>query len=122
MEFFRIIDKQVTEKIIQDKIHPHSLEDFTESMLFIEDSNNDFQGLTLWGEFLITYDKIKGGVRFTLKDCPNGLSWTITTGFPPERNKIVLHSTINRTQKYEEFLEEIKEFMDEWEKGIKEKF
>ncbi len=120
MEFFRIIDKQVTEQIIQDKIHPQSLEDFTESMLFIKDSNNDFQGLTLWGEFLISYDKIKGGVRFTLKDCPNGLSWTITTGFPPERNKIVLHSTINRTQKPEEFLEEIKEFMDEWEEGIKE--
>ena len=122
MEFFRIIDKQVTEQIIQDKIHPKSLEDFTESMLFNEDSNNDFQGLTLWGEFLISHDKIKGGVRFTLKDCPNGLSWTITTGFPPERNKIVLHSTINRTQKPEEFLEEIKEFMDEWEKGIKEEF
>jgi len=122
MEFFRIIDKQVTEQIIQDKIYPQSLEDFTESMLFIEYSNHDFQGLTLWGEFLISYDKIKGGVRFTLKDCPNGLSWTITTGFPLERNKIVLHSTINRTQKPEEFLEEIKEFMDEWEKGIKEKF
>ncbi len=122
MEFFRIIDKQVTEQIIQDKIHPQSLENFTESMLFIEHSNNDFQGLTLWGEFLISYDKIKGGVRFTLKDCPNGLSWTITTGFPPERNKIVLHSTINRTQKPEEFLEEIKEFMDEWENGIKEEF
>ncbi len=122
MEFFRIINKQVTEQIIQDKIHPKSLDDFTESMLFIEDSNSDFQGLTLWGEFLISYDKIKGGVRFTLKDCPNGLSWTITTGFPPERNKIVLHSTINRTQKPEEFLEEIKEFMDEWEKGIKEEF
>jgi len=118
MEFFRIIDKQATEQIIQDKIHPQSLEDFTESMLFIENGNDDFQGLTLWGEFLISYDKIKGGVRFTLKDCPNGLSWTITTGFPPERNKIVLHSTINRTQKPEEFLEEIKEFMDEWEQGI----
>ena len=122
MEFFRIIDKQTTQEIIQDKIQPKSVEDFTESMLFIEDINNDFQGLTLWGEFLITYDKIKGGIRFTLKDCPNGLSWTITTGYPPARNKIILHSTINRTQKPEEFLEEIKEFMDEWETGIKENF
>ena len=122
MEFFRIIDKQVTQELIQDKTHPQSVEDFTETMLFIEESDNDFQGLTLWGDFLISYDKINGGVRFTLKDCPNGLSWTITTGFPPERTKIVLHSTINRTQKPEEFLEEIEDFMDEWEKGIKEKF
>ena len=118
MEFFRIIDKQVTQEIIQDKIHPQSVEYFTETMLFIEESVSDFQGLTLWGDFLISYDKINGGVRFTLKDCPNGLSWTITTGYPPERNKIVLHSTINRTQKPEEFLEEITEFMDEWEAGL----
>lgn len=122
MEFFRIIEKQTAQEIIQDKIHPQSIEDFTESMLFIEESNGDFKGLTLWGEFLITYDKIKGGVRFTLKDCPNSLSWTITTGYPPARNKIVLHSTINRTQKPEEFIEEIKEFMDEWEKGIERGF
>lgn len=122
MEFYRIIDKQVSQEIIQDKIQPQSVELFTESMLFLENSDHDFKGLTLWGEFLISYDKINGGVRFTLKDCPNGLSWTITTGYPPERNKIVLHSTINRTQKPEEFLEEIKEFMDEWEAGIIENF
>lgn len=122
MEFFRIINKRVTDKIIQDKIHPQSVEEFTETMTFIEDDNADFKGLTLWGVFVISYDKIKGGVRFTLKDCPNGFSWTITTGFPPERNKIVLHSTINRTQKPKEFLQEIHEFMDEWEAGLKDNF
>ena len=118
MEFFKILDRQVSEKIIKDKINPKSVENFTESMLYLEDSDTNFKGLTLWGEFLISYDKIKGGVRFTLLDCPNGLSWTITTGFPPERTKIVLHCTINRTQKPDEFLEEIHEFMDEWEAGI----
>jgi len=118
MEFFRIIDKQVTETIIQDKIHPESVENFTETMLFFENVGNNFSGVTLWGEFMISYDKIKGGVRFTLLDCPNGLSWTITTGYPPERNKIMLHSTINRTQKPDEFIEEINEFMDEWVDGI----
>lgn len=122
MEFFRIIDKQVSQEIIQDKIDPKSVDEFTESMMFLEEINNDFQGLTLWGEFIISYDKINGGVRFTLVDCPNALSWTITTGFPPERNKIVLHATINRTQKPEEFIEEIDEFLDEWESGIKSVF
>ena len=122
MEFFRIIDKQVTEKILQDKINPESLEDFTESMFFLEVNHNNFKGATLWGEFNISYDKIKGGVRFTLLDCPNALSWTITTGFPPERNKIVLHSTINRTQKPDEFVEEIDEFLDEWETGLTTQF
>ena len=118
MEFFKIIDKQITEEIIQDRINPQSLEEFTESMFFLEENDANFTGGTLWGEFLISYDKIKGGVRFTLLDCPNALSWTITTGFPPERNKIVLHSTINRTKKPDEFIEEINDFMDEWEAGL----
>lgn len=122
MEFFRIINKHVLETNIQDKINPNSLENFTESMFLIEHGNENFAGATLWGEFQISYDKIKGGVRFTLLDCPNALSWTITTGFPPEREKIVLHCTINRIQKPVEFIEEIKDFMDEWESGCKSQF
>ena len=71
---------------------------------------------------MTSYDKIKGGVRFTLIDCPNALSWTITTGFPPERNKIILHATINRTQKPDEFIEEVDEFLDEWDTGLTKSF
>ncbi len=122
MEFFRIIDKQVTEELIQEEINPKSLEIFSESMFFLEEHETNFKGATLWGEFLISYHKINGGVRFTLLNCPNALSWTITTGFPPERNKIVLHSTINRTQKPIEFIEEIDEFLDEWKTGLLAKF
>ncbi len=122
MEYFRIIDKQVSQELIQEKINPKSVGNFTESMMFLEDHKNYFKGLTLWGEFVISHNKINGGVRFTLVDCPNALSWTITTGFPPERQKIVIHATINRTQKPEEFVEEIIEFLDEWETGIKSNF
>lgn len=122
MEFFRIIDKQTSEERVQKKITPNSLEEFTESMFVIEQGNKNFSGTTLWGEFQISYDKIKGGVRFTLLDCPNALQWTITTGFPPERAKIILHATINRTQKPEEFLEEVNDFIDEWETGLTNNF
>ncbi|WP_457610871.1 hypothetical protein [Lutibacter sp.] len=122
MEFFRIINKQVSQKIIQDNINPQTLDKFTESMFFLEKKNSDFSGATLWGEFLISYDKINGGVRFTLLDCPNALSWTITTGFPPERTKIILHCTINRTQKPQEFVDEINAFLDEWETGLNSQF
>ncbi len=122
MEFFRIIDKQTTEEQIQTKIHPKSVEEFTESMMFIESVETNFKGLTLWGEFNISYNKINGGVRFALLDCPNALSWTITAGFLPEKDKIVLHCTINRSEKPLEFIEEIEEFMDEWEEGLKRAF
>jgi len=122
MEFFRIINKQVSETIIQNSITPKMLEKFTTSMFFMEAKNHDFIGGTIWGEFLISYSKINGGVRFTLVSCPNALSWTITTGFPPEKNKIVLHCTINRTQKPAEFIEEINDFLDEWETGLATQF
>ena len=122
MEFFRIIDKQVTEELIKEKINPESLDKFTESMFFLEESATNFSGATLWGEFLISYDKINGGVRFTLLDCPNALAWTITTGFPPERDKIVLHCTINRTQKPPKFVDEINAFLEEWETGLNSQF
>jgi hypothetical protein len=122
MEFFRIIDRQISQEQIKEKIKPTNVADFAETMMFLEKVKNDFKGLTLWGEFVISYDKIKGGVRFTLLDCPNALSWTITTGFPPDRDKIVLHATINRTRKPDIFIEEIHEFLDEWEMGLKSLF
>ena len=122
MEFCRFIDKQVSEELIQNKITPKSVEDFTESMMFLDGDSSRFSGLTLWGEFEISYHKIKGGVRFTLTNCPYAFNWTITYGFRPERKKIVLHCTINRTQVKEEFLEEINEFLDEWQGGMEINF
>ena len=122
MEFFKIIHKQSSEQIIQEKMTPDTLEKFTESMFLIENFESDFSGGTLWGEFLMSYNKINGGVRFALLDCPNALQWTITTGFLPERNKIVLHATINQTQKSTEFLEEVEDFMNEWKAGLISEF
>lgn len=118
MEFFRFIDKQVSEEIIQARITPKSVSEFTETMLYIEGNDFEFKGMTLWGEFTIGFNKIKGGVKFSLLDCPNAFSWHITYGFPPERNKVILYATINRTQKHAEFLEEVQEFLDEWQEGI----
>ena len=122
MEYFRIINRQVTEAKIQSSITPESVDTFAETMLFLEPVEHYFRGVTLWGEFTISYDRIKGGVRFTLLDCPNALSWTITTGFPPDREKLIIHCTINRIQKPSPFIEELKEFLDEWEEGLLKEF
>jgi hypothetical protein len=122
MEFFRIIDIQTTESDLQKNISPENIEKFAESMFYIEAKNHNFLGGTIWGEFLMSYSKINGGVRFTLLSCPNALTWTITTGFPPEKDKIVLHCTINRTQISSEFIEEINEFLDEWKSGLLAEF
>jgi len=118
MEFFRLIDKPSTEAQIQEQIHSQTIEDFAETMLFLEGDAKEFKGVTLWGEFQISYHKIKGGVRFALMDCPNALCWTITSGYAPNKEGIVLHCTINRTEKPEGFIEEVNEFLDEWENGL----
>jgi len=121
MEFFRVIDKQVSEETIQEQITLQSVSEFTDTMLYIEGNDYEFKGMTLWGEFSIGYNKIKGGVRFSLLDCPNALTWTITLGYPPEQNQLILHCTINRKQKPAEFIEEINEFLDEWQQGLESK-
>ena len=118
MEFFKIIDIQTTQEWIQKNITVENLEKITETNFLMEKIGNDALIGTLWGEFGLSYDKINGGVRFALTTCPNALAWTITTGFPPERNKIVIHATINRTRKQQEFIDEINEFLDDWEEGL----
>lgn len=50
----------------------------------------------MWGEFTLRRDHIMGGARFSMLDCPNALAWTFTTGYPPDRDKLVVHLTINR--------------------------
>ncbi|NNK83460.1 MAG: hypothetical protein HKO92_10085 [Flavobacteriaceae bacterium] len=122
MEFFRLIDRIVSEQIIQNKVTPKTISEYAETMLFVNGSDDNFEGLTLWGEFNISYNKIKGGVRFTLTNCPYAFNWTITHGFKPDREKIVLHCTINRAEIKDEFLEEINEFLDEWQEGLENNF
>ena len=118
MEFFKIIDIQTTQDWIQENITVDNLEKITETNFVIEKKGQDALIGTLWGEFELSYDKINGGVRFALTSCPNALAWTITTGFPPERDKIIIHATINRTKKQQEFIDEIHEFLNDWESGL----
>lgn len=123
MEFFKIVDVKTSEAGIQEKINLDSINEFVES-IFVLEKQSDYSAQIggIWGEFTLKYDKINGGVRFYLVECPNAFTWTITTGFPPEREKIVIHLTINRTRKQQEFIEEIEMFLNEWEKGLLSKF
>jgi hypothetical protein len=57
--------------------------------------------------------EIRGGVRFSLLECPNALCWTLTTGYPPDPKAIIVHLTINRSEKEKEFIEDIHEFLDD---------
>ena len=71
-----------------------------------------------WGQFRVLRQLINGGVRFTLPGCPNALSWTLTTGHPPDPQGIVIHLTINRADHDPDFVASIEDFVEAWRRGL----
>ncbi len=122
MEFFKIVDVQTTDKAIQEKLTLGNLEQFCESIFPLDDNPEVCLTGGMWGDFTVRRDPIMGGVRFSMLNCPNALAWTITTGYPPAREKAIIHLTINRERKQEEFVEEIHQFLEDLQTGLQSYF
>lgn len=118
MEFFKIVDLKTSENEIQKRINIETISEINPEVIVLAGNNEEFQIGCIWGEFTIRRDEIRGGIRFSMLDCPNALTWTITTGYPPEREKTIIHLTINRTQKPQVFIDEIEEFIESWKLGL----
>tara|TARA_R110002050_G_scaffold37749_2_gene93456 strand:- start:1160 stop:1537 length:378 start_codon:yes stop_codon:yes gene_type:complete len=114
MEFFKIVAVNSSEKELRDKLQLKYLERFSNEFFSLEKAQESTVAIGgIWGEFTLSRSLIKGGLRFALDECPNALCWTVTAGYPPARDAVVIHLTINRQQKQEEFLEEIEEFLSD---------
>ena len=114
MEYFRIIKLKSTEQNIQKQLTLSNLDELSTDIFNLDEpSENEANIGGIWGEFTLSRSKIKGGIRFSLIECPNALCWTITTGYPPDPESIIIHLTINRQEKNEEFIEEITDFLDD---------
>lgn len=114
MEYFRIVNIRTSEEEIQNSFTLQNMESFSSLFFVINEQNTESAVIGgLWGEFTLKREIIKGGLRFSLLECPNALCWTITTGYPPDRESIVIHLTINRTRKAKEFTDEIEEFLND---------
>ena len=117
MEFFRVIEVKTEESEIQKRLDFHNLEAMSNELFLLEIiDNNHAQIGSLWGEFTLQRTLIKGGLRFALLECPNALTWTITTGYDNDKGSVMIHSTINRKEKNQEFIDEINEFLDDHSK------
>ncbi len=114
MEFFRTINISTDEQNIKNTLVFKQLE-LMSSELFLLEALNHHQAKigSLWGEFTLARQEIKGGLRFSFLECPNALSWTITTGYDPAPNALIVHLTINRTEKDQEFIDEVEEFLND---------
>tara|TARA_R110000868_G_scaffold327331_2_gene588322 strand:+ start:1001 stop:1378 length:378 start_codon:yes stop_codon:yes gene_type:complete len=114
MEFFKIVAVNSSEKELRDKLQLKYLERFSNEFFSLDEAQESTVAIGgIWGEFTLSRSLIKGGLRFALDECPNALCWTVTAGYPPVRDAVVIHLTINRQQKQEEFLEEIEEFLSD---------
>ena len=118
MEYFKIVDVGTTEEALHQKLVLKHLELFCESIFPLDNGEDICPIGGMWGDFTLRRDQIMGGVRFSMLDCPNALAWTITTGYPPAREKVVIHLTINRERKQEEFVEEIQQFLEDLQMGL----
>lgn len=121
MEFFRVINLNTTGRLIKSTFDIKNLELLSTQFFVLELLNDDTASVgSLWGEFTLQRDDISGGLRFSLLECPNALTWTITTGHEPSTHNIVLHLTVNRMQLDRGFEEEIEEFLTDQCEKIKE--
>ena len=118
MEFFAIAHIKLDEQALQDKITVKQMEDFCDTVVVLESDGEIGEIGTVWGEFSVQRQIIRGGVRFALLTCPNALAWTTTSGFPPAPGGVVIHGTINRTEQSEEFVTSVAEFIEAWRLGL----
>ena len=118
MEFFTVAHVTQNETWIQENINIASMPDYCPGIAVNTQTDDTAWIDTVWGEFEVQRQPIRGGVRFALTTCPNALAWTITTGYSPAPEHIVIHCTINRIESSEDFVESITEFVQEWKEGL----
>lgn len=124
MEFFEFADVLATQEEIRNKVSIDNLPFYCKEVEAVDQA--DALGRVIyfrhWGRFHIRREHVMGGVRFSVPDCPNALAWTVTTGYPPQPQKIVLHATINRTEHDPEFISATKELLAALKTGMEKNF
>lgn len=122
MEFFAIADLGAAPEGLQNitvRELDHYCSDINE--IISVENENCATVYCVWGEFIIHRQVINGGVRFSMPGCPNSMAWTVTTGFEPEPDRVVIHGTINRTGHDPDFIESIEDFLESWKEGLEKK-
>lgn len=119
MEFFRTLRKAIGASDLVREITVAHLPNYCREIdKVLRDHGEQGEIYCLWGQFQVHRERINGGVRFTLPDCPNALAWTVTSGLPPDPVATVIHCTINRREHEPEFVDSIELFMDALAEGV----
>ena len=124
MEFFEYADILTSQEEIRSKVSIDTLPFFCEEVEAVDVAEELGRVIYFrhWGRFHLRQEDVMGGVRFSVPDCPNALAWTVTTGYPPYPEKIVLHATINRLEHDAEFIDATKALLATLKTGLEENF
>lgn len=124
MEFFEYADILTSQEEIRSKVSIDTLPCFCEEVEAVDAAEGLGRVIYFrhWGRFHLRQEDVMGGVRFSVPDCPNALAWTVTTGYPPYPEKIVLHATINRLEHDAEFIDATKALLATLKTGLEENF
>lgn len=119
MEFFASLPGQLTASELQASLEIASLPDLCGSIDSVLRCEGD-QGriYCVWGEFDVVRTPIQGGVRFTLLNCINAVTWSLTTDLPPDPDSVVIHLSINRREQDTDFVESLEQFTQDWREGL----
>lgn len=121
MEFFAVADVRTDEDVLKRRLVIPSLPHWCASINEVISADGDRGEIySVWGQFEVRREEINGGLRFTLPTCPNAFTWTVTTGYPPAPESVVIHGAINRTEHDPDFLETLQDFADDWKAGLEE--
>lgn len=123
MEFFAIADITATVADLQRRLTIADLPRWCASVGEVfSDAGAHGEIYCVWGQFRVNREGIRDGVRFTLPGCPNALQWTVTTGQPPEPDRVVIHLTINRAEHDQDFVESNRQFVLDWKAGLESRW
>lgn len=122
MEFFEELEKSSVDiEALKNLLRISTLPSLCSSIdSVISEDQNGGEIYCLWGQFDVSRELIKNGVRFALLNCPHALAWTIT--YHEERAMLVVHCTIDDREVDAEFNESILLFMSDWRFGLSNAF
>jgi hypothetical protein len=120
MEFFEEIEKlDLNVDALKDLLQIAALPALCGSIdSVISDNRSSGEIYCIWGQFDVSREELKNGVRSTFPDCPHAFAWTIT--YHPQRKMLVVHCTIDDRDEDPEFIETIEEFATDWGTGLRD--
>ncbi|WP_040845490.1 hypothetical protein [Thiorhodococcus drewsii] len=119
MEFFAEIDIQaVTAEQVCELITIARLPELCASIDSVVSIQSERIGeiYCVWGQFQVSRERIRNGVRIALLNCPHALAWTVAA--KTEESVVVVHCTIDDAEAENEFIESIEEFVNDWKQGL----